>query len=68
MDDIYQISVYKSRTKFQELQEKIRTSESNILKFNYVWLVGVGIVMLLISVYTAMSEGTPLVIYLAMQI
>lgn len=68
VDDIYSISIFKSRVKFRGLQDKIRTGEANIMNFNYIWLVGIGIIMLLIAVVTAIDNSTPLPIFIAMTI
>jgi len=68
VDDIYSISIFKSRVKFRGLQDKIRTGESNIMNFNYIWLVGIGIIMLLIAIIASIDSTAPLPVYIAMTI
>lgn len=68
MDDIYSISIFKSRVKFRDLQDKIRTGESNLMNFNYIWLIGIGMIMLLIAIVASIDNTAPLPVYIAMTI
>ena len=42
--------------------------EGNVLNLNYVWLVGIGIIMLIIAVVTAIDSSTPILIHITLMI
>lgn len=42
--------------------------EGNVLNLNYVWLIGIGIIMLIVAVVTAIDSSTPILISIALAI
>ena len=64
-EDLSQISIFKSKVKYNKLREDIKNCETIVVYMNFFWMIAIGAISFIIILFDVIMNDVPLVIDLA---